>query len=92
MTIKVKLLIEPPRWFGARPVKGRLRNEEPVHDMTSEPRSTPPLATDSDIFDRQQKTIDSEDLFKGARELVIRHNQDRYVLRITRQGKLILNK
>lgn len=34
----------------------------------------------------------SSALFKGAREIVIEHNGDFYRLRITRQGKLILNK
>jgi hemin uptake protein HemP len=31
-------------------------------------------------------------LFKGQREIVIEHNGELYRLRITRQGKLILNK
>ena len=36
--------------------------------------------------------VTSEELFRGARQVVIVHKADRYVLRITRQGKLILNK
>lgn len=39
-----------------------------------------------------QPELDSQLLFRGSRQLVIVHNQERYVLRITRQGKLILNK
>ncbi len=34
----------------------------------------------------------SEDLFQGRREIVIRHGREDYRLRLTRAGKLILNK
>lgn len=34
----------------------------------------------------------SETLFRGTREIAIRHEGEFYRLRITRQGKLILNK
>ena len=34
----------------------------------------------------------SETLFRGNREIAIRHEGEFYRLRITRQGKLILNK
>jgi len=36
--------------------------------------------------------IDAKDLFRGAREVSIKHNDLIYRLRITRFGKLILNK
>ena len=36
--------------------------------------------------------IDSRDLFGGRDELVIRHGDQMYRLRITRYGRLILNK
>lgn len=39
-----------------------------------------------------EKTVHSEDLFGGAREVVIVHGGERYRMRITRSGKLILNK
>ena len=38
------------------------------------------------------KVIQSETLFNGARELVIKHGGDEYRLRLTNQGKLILTK
>ncbi|WP_246660471.1 hemin uptake protein HemP [Nitratireductor sp. XY-223] len=38
------------------------------------------------------KTLKSQDLFQGARELGIEHHGALYRLKITRQGKLILNK
>jgi len=36
--------------------------------------------------------VNSWDLFRGARELIIVHNGEEYRLRITRLGKLILTK
>ena len=38
------------------------------------------------------RAIASPELFRGAREVVILHQQEQYRLRITRQGKLILTK
>ena len=38
------------------------------------------------------ETVSSEALLKGARELWIDHNGERYRLRLTRKGKLILQK
>ena len=38
------------------------------------------------------RTLKSQDLFHGARELAIDHHGALYRLKITRQGKLILNK
>ncbi|MCB1475395.1 MAG: hemin uptake protein HemP [Rhodobiaceae bacterium] len=34
----------------------------------------------------------SSELFRGCKEIIIRHDDATYRLRITRQGKLILNK
>lgn len=38
------------------------------------------------------RVISSGDLLKGAREIIIRHVGEDYRLRLTRAGKLILNK
>ena len=38
------------------------------------------------------RTIISEDLFRGSHEIAINHSGAIYRLKITRQGKLILNK
>lgn len=38
------------------------------------------------------KVLTSEDLFMGAREVVIKHTGEDYRLRLTNQGKLILTK
>ena len=37
-------------------------------------------------------TVTSESLFRGAREILIRHGADTYRLRSTSKGKLILTK
>ena len=39
-----------------------------------------------------QRRVSSRSLFNGAHELVIEHEGDRYRLRVTRNGKLILTK
>jgi len=38
------------------------------------------------------RTIESAEIFRGQSEIVIRHEDFTYRLKITRQGKLILNK
>ena len=38
------------------------------------------------------RVLDSEELFTGRREILIRHKSDTYRLMITKAGKLILNK
>lgn len=45
----------------------------------------PPRPTDSGV-------IDSAALFRGSREITIHHEGALYRMKITRQGKLILNK
>lgn len=37
-------------------------------------------------------TFNSEDLFQGRKEILVRHGEEVYKMRITRNGKLILNK
>jgi hemin uptake protein HemP len=39
-----------------------------------------------------QRTVNSADLFQGAREVQIRHDEKIYRLQVTRNGKLILIK
>jgi hemin uptake protein HemP len=64
----------------------------PTNPSTTNPAGSAPRTPDRPTSSQSEESIDSEDLFKGRRELVIRHKQERYILRITRQGKLILNK
>jgi hemin uptake protein HemP len=45
------------------------------------------------IFDRREpRIVSSQSLFQGEREIGIDHSGSHYRLKITRQGKLILNK
>ncbi len=41
---------------------------------------------------RRQSVVDSRDLLRGKQELQISHEGEVYRLRITRNGRLILNK
>lgn len=58
-----------------------------MHDAgkTTSNESTPLVA-------RQPLLLHSRDLFAQQRQVLIRHGPDTYVLRLTRQGKLILTK
>jgi len=42
--------------------------------------------------DMSTKTIASAELFDGLREIIILHASEKYILRITSTGKLILTK
>ena len=46
----------------------------------------------ADSVARPVKTLSSDSLFQGTKEIAIEHGQSVYRLKITRQGKLILNK
>ena len=48
------------------------------------PASTPIVKT--------QRIVESRDLFRGENEILIAHDGAIYRMKITRQGKLILNK
>jgi len=54
-------------------------NKKPTDPLTSESKETP-------------KIVSAAALFAGKREICIEHEGNRYVLRITRRGKLILQK
>ncbi len=54
---------------------------------SGEPRSTSEPNKPS-----SPKILRAENLFEGERELIIEHEGERYRLRITRKGKLILQK
>ena len=45
-----------------------------------------------EVANRGVRVIDSASLFAGRKEVQIRHQGELYRLRITRNGKLILNK
>lgn len=43
-------------------------------------------------YNRMARVVTSESLFRGSHEIGIEHEGSMYRLKITRQGKLILNK
>jgi hemin uptake protein HemP len=49
------------------------------------PQTAPPVG-------RTQRIVESRDLFRGDNEILISHDGAIYRMKITRQGKLILNK
>jgi len=51
-----------------------------------------PIVPGEERLEASRSAIDSRTLFNGATEIVIDHEGAKYRLRITRQGKLILNK
>ncbi|MFK4823203.1 hemin uptake protein HemP [Paenochrobactrum sp. BZR 588] len=50
------------------------------------------MAAAGDSLEAEVKTYGSSELFEGAKEVGIKHAGSVYRLKITRQGKLILNK
>ena len=56
-------------------------------DIPAKPEATQPLQP----WPRRRR-ISSAELMQGAREVVIVHEGEEYVLRITKTGKLILTK
>jgi hemin uptake protein HemP len=57
--------------------------------QTSLPRREAPVAP---ILQTVRKRISTTDLMQGAREIVVLHRGEEYLLRITKAGKLILTK
>lgn len=51
-----------------------------------------PPATAGSVDEHKQAEVDSKQLFADANELFIRHDGERYTLRRTSKGKLILTK
>lgn len=60
--------------------------DPPTHETAAAARPTPYAPAVAD------HVIDSRDLLQGRTEIVIHHGGDRYRLRHTRNGKLILTK
>lgn len=57
-------------------------------DDTDHARISQPAA----LAQRLQRIVESRDLFRGESEILISHDGAIYRMKITRQGKLILNK
>jgi len=61
-------------------------------DPASAGRAPSDLARGATMPPPARRSVASDDLFQGLRELVILHRNEEYRLRITRAGKLILTK
>jgi hemin uptake protein HemP len=62
-----------------------------MDDQHNKPPEVPP-STPQPLPASDETVISSETLFGTQREVLIRHSDDLYRLRITRTGKLILTK
>lgn len=64
------------------------------HSLGTATSNEPPPAggLPAERIDATPVTVDSRDLFRGAREVLIEHSGETYRLRLTRNGKLILHK
>lgn len=60
--------------------------------MNQEEDKVPSEKTGATPAENQPRVVPAESLFAGAREVMIELNGERYRLRITRRGKLILQK
>ena len=49
-----------------------------------------PIHTESQL--KEERVLDSGELFRGSRAVVINHQGTQYRLILTKQGKLVLNK
>lgn len=78
------------------PVSERTANCIPESQLRSDSNETVPAQIKPRLgesaLEPQLKTYGSRELFDGSREVGIEHGGSLYRLRITRQGKLILNK
>jgi len=50
------------------------------------------IETSAQEFPYQKRQLSTAALFAGSKEVAIMHGADEYMLRITKQGKLILTK
>lgn len=60
--------------------------------LPTDNRLRPPPPYSADDRPESMRTVSSEALFQGRTEIAIDHGGSIYRLKITRQGKLILNK
>lgn len=86
--IHIDMQVRVPRGHAADRSANRVIDNS-AGDSTGE-RPAPPIR--ATLKEPQIKTYGSRELFDGSREVGIEHGGSLYRLKITRQGKLILNK
>jgi hemin uptake protein HemP len=60
--------------------------------VSNDPTLPPSVTPQPALAPLVQREVDSQDLMRGNREIVIRHGVEAYRLSVTRSGKLILRK
>ncbi|MHC3940179.1 hypothetical protein ACI0FR_01488 [Paenochrobactrum sp. BZR 201-1] len=78
----------PARSSEKWPMQQQLASEDEVQALQPDEC----IAAAGDSLEAEVKTYGSSELFEGAKEVGIKHAGSVYRLKITRQGKLILNK
>ncbi|MBB5702723.1 hemin uptake protein HemP [Ochrobactrum daejeonense] len=86
--IHIDMQVRLPR----REVCERAENPVPNSKTDAVTAVRPQPRLDANAHEALLKTYGSRELFDGSREVGIEHGGSLYRLRITRQGKLILNK
>ena len=69
----------------------------PKQKIELDKKSKPKLTQETKVIEKetigsQQKLIHSHELLRNGKEVFIQHNGEQYLLRCTRNGKLILTK
>ena len=86
MTMRVKIIMD----FPGVARRGSSRNNRPEM-MVEKPDSFSHASLKREPT-AEMRVLESADIFRGATEIMIRHDGVVYRMKITRQGKLILNK
>ena len=90
--IHIDMQVRLPRGPVSERTANRISESRPMGGSTgSVPAEIKPHLGES-ALEPQLKTYGSRELFDGSREVGIEHGGSLYRLKITRQGKLILNK
>lgn len=88
MSNEVKILIAIPR-LKKREILVFGRDDQDRKPVTPNEPETAPVTVPAG---QTQRIVESRELFRGGTEILIAHEGAIYRMKITRQGKLILNK
>ncbi len=91
--IHIDMQVRSPRGHVTERSVNRVGGDH-ISERLGEKRADAPMAPRlcATLTESQLKTYGSRELFDGSREVGIEHGGSLYRLKITRQGKLILNK
>ncbi|WP_342643505.1 hemin uptake protein HemP [Rhodoligotrophos ferricapiens] len=63
-----------------------------TEEKSGQPETIPSLEGHADALGRGRRVIPSDAIFCGQSSALIAHRDEIYTLRVTKQGKLVLNK